>query len=207
MCKRPLTHTKSTPVVPEKPKRAPPKPKLPAELAADIRSSRKLQSPSTSIEEVVPPAMPSRYTSLKSNSSRGSTPDPDIIPINAPDRSSSDYENSMVDYENSENIVASLTSSQEVQRTSPVHGRSTPTTPNHEQKPAVPSRARAETSFHLTPEKKPSIMYRDRADTTGDALSLSPPTKPRSMTVAALPQRRHDYEEINDEIGELLLYS
>ena len=200
VCKRPLMHTKSTPAIPEKPRRAPPKPKLPPDLAADIRTSRKLQSPNA--DDVIPPTTPSRYTSLKSTSSRGSTPDPDIIPINTPNRSSNEYENSPADYENSENIATSFTSSLEMQRASPVHGRSTPTTPIHEQKPAVPSRSRAETSLLLTPEKKPSIMHRDRADTTGDAISPSP-VKPRSMTVASFPQRKHDYEEINDDIGEI----
>ena len=201
--KRPLMHTKSTPAVPDKPRRAPPKPELPADLAADIRTSKKLKSPPSTDD--VPPTTPSRYTSLKSTSSRGSTPDPDIIPINAPNRNSNEYENSPADYENTENIVNSLNSSLEMQRSSPVHGRSTPTTPNHEQKPAVPSRSRAETSFLLSPEKKPSIMHRERADTTGDALPPSPP-KPRSMTVASFPQRKHDYEEINDDLGEILVY-
>ena len=197
--KRPLTHTKSTPAVPDKPRRAPPKPKLPADLAADIRTSRKLKSPP--ITDEVPPTTPSRYTSLRSTSSRGSTPDPDIIPINAPNRNSNEYENSPADYENTDSLVNSFNSSLEMQRSSPVHGRSTPTTPNQEQKPAVPSRSRAETSFHVS--SKPSIMHRERADTTGDALSPSPP-KPRSMTVASFPQRKHDYEEINDDLGEIL---
>ena len=204
VCKQPLMHTKSTPAVPEKPRRAPPKPKLPAELAADIRTSRKLQSPNT--DDVVSPATPSRYTSLKSTSSRGSTPDPDIIPINAPNRDSNEYENSAADYENSENIFTSLHSSLEMQRRSPVHGRSMPITPNHEQKPTVSSRSRSETSLPLTPEKKPSIM-RDRADTSRDALSTSPSIKPWAMTVASsFPQKKHDYEEINDEIGEIVLF-
>ena len=200
VCKRPLMHTKSTPIAPEKPRKAPPKPKLPADLAADIRSSRKLQSPNT--EDIVP-AAPSRYTSLKSTSSRGSTPDPDIIPISVPSRNSNDYENSFnsVDYENANDILTSSSSSQELQRSSSSYGRSTPTTPGHEQKPAVPRRFRSETSITFSPER-PSVK-REQADTVGDALTSSPSTKPRSMTVASFPapRKKHDYEEINDEIG------
>jgi len=187
-------HTKSTPVDVEKPKKAPPKPKLPADLAVDNGSSGNLQSPNP--DDIVPTA-PSRYTSLKSTSSRGSTPDPDIIPINVPPH---EYENT-VDYEN-ENV---LTSSVEMQRTSPQHGRSTPTT-GHNQKPLVPSRGRSETTITSTPEKKPSVTRRDRAETIGDTLSPPPPVKPRSMTVAAIPKKKHDYEEIEDEIGEYLLF-
>ena len=205
VCKQPLAHTKSNPAVPDKPKKVPPpKPKLPADLAADIRVSKKLQSPSN--DENIPPATPSRFTSLRSISSRGSTPDPDIIASNRNSNgSSNDYENSLVDYENSETIVASLSSSQELQRTSPVQGRTSPPTPGHEQKPTVPNRSRSETSFNVTPNKKPSMVCRERADTVGDVLAPAPSVKPRSMTVTSFPQRKHDYEEIIDDIGKHLL--
>ena len=202
VCKRPLMHTKSTPIAPEKPRKAPPKPKLPADLAADIRLSRKLQSPNT--EDIVPTA-PSRYASLHSTSSRGSTPDPDIIPISTPSRNSNEYENSFnsVDYENTNDMLTSSSSSQEMQRSSSSYGRNTPTTPGHDHKPAVPSRVRSETSIVFAPER-PSVKHRDRADTVGDALTSSLTFKPRSMTVASFPapRKKHDYEEINDEIGE-----
>lgn len=192
--KRPLVHAKSTPDATEKPRKAPPpKPKLPADLAVEIRSSRKLQS---SKSDDVTPTAPSRYASLNSTSSRGSTPDPDIIPINVPSRNSSDYENSFgsVDYENTDDIATSSSS------TSPSYIRSTPTTPSHEQKPPVPSRGSMS-------DKKPSFMHRERAETVGDVLSSAPSIKPRSMTVAAAPVKKHDYEEINDDIGEFsLLY-
>lgn len=201
VCKQPLKHTKSTPIAPEKPRKAPPKPRLPADLAADIRSSRKLPSPNT---EDNPPAAPSRYASLQSTSSRGSTPDPDIIPISTPSRNSNDYENSFnsVDYENSNDILTSSSSSQEMHGSSSSYGRSTPTTPGHDHKPAVPSRVRSETAIVFTPER-PSVKHRERADTVGDVLSSSPSSKPRSMTVASFPapRKKHDYEEINDEIG------
>ena len=207
VCKQPLAHTKSNPAVTDKPKKVPPpKPKLPADLAADIRISKKLRSPTS--DENVPPAAPSRFTSLRSVSSRGSTPDPDIIPINAPNgnsnRSSDEYENSLVDYENSETIIASLSSSLESQRTSPVQDRASPTTPGHEQKPAVPNRSRSETGLHVTPDKKPSMTRRDRAETVGDVLSRAPSVKPRSLTVTSFPQKKHDYEEINDDIGKAI---
>lgn len=202
ICKRPLTHAKSTPIAPEKPRKAPPKPKLPADLAADIRSSRKLQSPNA--DEITPPP-PSRYASLHSTNSRSSTPDPDVIPISVPNRNSNEYENSFnsVDYENTDSVLTSSSSSQEMQRSSSSYGRSTPTTPGHDHKPMVPSRGRSETTIVFTPEKKPSVMQRDRADTVGDALSSAPSIKPRSMTVASVPRVKHDYEEIQDEIGEL----
>ena len=192
--KRPLMHTKSNPAVPDKPRRAPPKPKLPADLAADIRKSRKVPSPNADDAAL---AAPSRYASLQSTSSRGSTPDPDIIPINVP---SSDYENSFnsVDYENTDNILTSSSSSQEMQRSSPSFSRNTSTTSGREQKPALPSRGRSETSIVFTPEKKPSVMQRNRSETVADTVS---PVKPRSVTISGVPQRKHDYEEINDDIG------
>lgn len=185
MYKRPLAHARSNPTVPEKPKRAPPKPKLPADLAADIKSPRKVRSPNS--DDAVP-TTPSRYASL--TSSRGSTPDSDIIPISVPKRSSNEYENA-VDYENDE----VLTSSTEMHRTSPTRSRNTPITTSYEQKPAVPSRL---TNVPWTLEKS-STTHRDRAGTTGDMLSSAPPIKPRSMTVV---QTKHDYEEIEDEIGQ-----
>lgn len=191
--KRPLAHSKSIPIAPEKPKRAPPKPKLPADLAADIRSSKKLRSP-TAV-----PVTPTRNASLHSTSSRGSTPDMDIIPINAPKRNSNDYENT-ADYENTDGIISPV----EMQRTSPLQVKRTlpPTATGHEHKPMVLSRGRSETSF---PESKSSFNHRNRADTVGDMLSSTSPTvKPRSMTVAGLASpKKHDYEEINDDIGEV----
>lgn len=188
-------HTKSNPALSDKPRRAPPKPKLPADLAADIRKSRKV--PSLNVDDAATPAAPSRYASLQSTSSRGSTPDPDIIQINVP---SSDYENSFnsVDYENTDNILTSSSSSQEMQRNSSSFGRNTSTTSGREQKPALPSRGRSETSIVFTPEKKPSVMQRNRSETVADTAS---PVKPRSVTISGVPQKKHDYEEINDDIG------
>ena len=75
-------------------------------------------------------------------------------------------------------------------RKSPSFDRNTATTPGHEQKPAIPSR-------NSLPEKK----HRDRADTV-DFLSSAPSVKLRSMTTIATPPRKHDYEEIDDDIGE-----
>jgi len=175
--KRPLMHTQSTPA-PEKPERRkpPPKPKaLPDNLAAEIKSVRR-RNRTESPDDVISSA-PTRFVSKQASEG-------DIIPIKTAPAS-------LPDYENDNDLVWSP---QDQQRASLNRIYET------EQRPAVPSRGRSDTSMSPpnTIDKKP-VARRTRAETVANVFS-SPPPRPRGL-MSPPHIKHHDYEEIHDELG------